>query len=62
MAVLQDNELLNLVKFIIVNGILFEDVAEGYALKCPARLSVLGSAMANAMVGFLEKTFILIIR
>lgn len=62
MGVLRDNELLSLVKIIIVNGILFEDVAEVYALKCPARLSVLGSAMANATVGFLEKTFVLIIR
>ncbi len=62
MAVLQYKELLNLVKIIIVNGLLFEDVAEVYALKCPARLSVLGSAMASATVGFLEKTFVLIIR
>ena len=62
MTVLLDDELLNLVNIIIVNSILFEDATEVYALKCPVRLSVLGSAMANATVGFLKKTFVLIIR
>ena len=62
MAVLREDEILNLVSIILINGILFEDAAEVYALKCPVRLSVLGSAMANATVGFLKKTFVLIIR
>ena len=62
MRVLQENELLKSVEIIIVNGGLFEDVAHEPALKCPVRLSVLGSAMANATIGLVEETVVLIIR
>lgn len=62
MGIIPDNELLQSVEIILINGILFEDIAKVYALKFPVKLSVLGSAMASATIGFLEEKIVLIIR
>ncbi len=61
LAALREYELLRLVKIIVVDGILFEDVTERHVLNAPVELSVIGNSMVHATVGYVEETDILVI-